>query len=63
MKKAIPLWRAKVKELGDEEGSIEWARSQCERYHCPSCGKPLFRGAQRCRYCKASVGDELDGTL
>ncbi len=63
MKKAIPAWRAKVAELGDEKGSIEWARSECERYQCPECGKPLFRGAQSCRACKKSVADDLDGSL
>jgi len=63
MKKVIPLWRAKVAEHGDEKGSIEWARAECERYHCPSCGKPLFRGAQTCRSCKKPVADELDGSL
>ena len=63
MKRAIPVWRAKVAKHGDERGSIEWARSECERYHCPSCGKPLFMGAQRCRACKRPVTDELDGSL
>jgi len=63
MKRTIPLWRAKVAELGDEQGSIEWARAECERYHCSNCGTPLFRGAQRCRACKTPLADELDGTL
>jgi len=63
MERAIPLWRAKVQEEGDEEGSVDWARAECERYHCSSCGAPLFRGAQRCRACKKSVADELDGSL
>jgi hypothetical protein len=63
MKGAIPLWRAKVAEHGDEKGSIEWARAECERYHCLSCGKPLFRAAQTCRACKKPVADELDGSL
>ncbi len=63
MKRAIPLWRAKVAEHGDVKGSIEWARAECEHYDCPSCGKPLFRGAQECRVCKQPVADELDGSL
>jgi hypothetical protein len=63
MKRAIPVWRSKVVEHGDEKGSTEWARSECERYHCPSCGEPLFRGAQRCRACKRPIADELDGSL
>jgi hypothetical protein len=63
MKNEIPLWRSKVADLGDEKGSIEWARAICERYHCSSCGQPLFRGAQRCRACKHPVADELDGSL
>ncbi len=63
IKRTIPIWREKVAEYGDEKGSVEWARAECERYHCSSCGKPLFRGAQRCRACKAPVEDELDGSL
>lgn len=63
MKRTIPIWREKVAEYGDEEGSVQWAQAECERYHCPSCGKPLFRGAQRCRTCKTAVADELDGSL
>jgi len=63
MKQAIPLWREKVAELGDEKGSVAWAHAECERYHCSACGEPLFRGAQRCRACKHPVADELDGSL
>lgn len=63
MKRTIPVWREKVAEHGDEKGSVEWARHECERYHCPSCKSPLFRGAQRCRACKKPVADELDGSL
>ncbi len=62
MKRTIPIWREKVAELGDAEGSVEWARHECERYHCPHCGQPLFRGAQRCRACKREVAQELDGS-
>jgi hypothetical protein len=61
MKRTIPIWRNKVAELGDEKGSIEWARSECGRYHCSFCGNPLFRGAQQCRVCKKNTADELDG--
>ena len=63
MKRTIPIWREKVAELGDKEGSEAWARHECERYHCPFCGYPLFRGAQRCRSCKRDVADLLDGTF
>lgn len=63
MRRTIPVWRDKVAEHGDEKGSIEWVRSECERYHCSSCGYPLFRGAQRCRNCKKEVAGELDGSL
>ncbi len=63
MKRAIPLWREKVAALGDQAGSVEWARAECQRYHCSACGQPLFRGAQRCRSCKKDIADELDGSL
>lgn len=63
MKRTIPIWRKKVADLGDEKGSVEWARYECNRYRCSSCGEPLFRGAQRCRTCKKDVADELDGSL
>jgi hypothetical protein len=61
MKRAVLSWRELVAKHGDEKGSVEWARSECERYHCPSCGHPLFRGARKCRNCKRPVADELDG--
>ena len=63
MEKAIPEWRACVDAHGDDKGSEDWARAECERYHCTNCGEPLFRGAQRCRTCKAAVADDLDGRL
>lgn len=63
MNRAIKLWRDKVSEYGDEQGRVEWARAECERYHCPYCAYPLFRGAQRCRACKKAVADKLDGSL
>lgn len=63
MKRTIPIWRACVAELGDEQGSVKWAHLECERYHCPNCGQSLFRGAQHCRKCKAQLADKLDGSL
>jgi hypothetical protein len=63
MRRAIPAWREKMAEHGHEKGSVEWARSECERYHCSACGEPLFRGAQRCRACGRDVASELDGSL
>lgn len=63
MKRTIPLWRAFVDEHGDGDGSVAWARGECARYHCSSCGEPLFRGARRCRACGRAVADELDGVL
>ena len=63
MKGTIPVWREKVRQSGDGKGSEEWARSVLERYHCSSCGKPLFRGAKRCRACGKDVTGELDGTM
>ena len=63
MQRAIPAWRQKVAAQGDEQGSLEWARQECERYHCSSCGSPLFRGSQRCRACKKDVAGELDGSI
>ncbi len=44
MERTIPIWRAKVAEHGDEDGSVEWAGAECERYialHVTS----LFSGA------------------
>ncbi len=45
--RAIPYWR--------EHGTERWVRDEEARYHCPSCGGALFRGAKRCRACKAPV--------
>ena len=45
--RAIPEWR--------EMGTERWVEEEEKRYHCPECGHPLFRGAKRCRSCKAPV--------
>ncbi|MDY6966597.1 MAG: DUF3795 domain-containing protein [Halobacteriota archaeon] len=45
--RAIPTRR----KLGTEK----WVEEEEERYHCPSCGYKLFRGAKRCRNCKEPV--------
>lgn len=45
--RAIPAWR----ELGTER----FVRQEIERYHCPQCGYPLFRGVRRCRICRVQV--------
>ena len=63
MKRTIPIWREKVAAYGDKKGTEEWARHDCDRYHCPECGYPLFRAAQRCRNCKVQLADVLDGTI
>jgi DNA-directed RNA polymerase subunit RPC12/RpoP len=51
MLRAIPHWR--------EVGTEKWVEDEEARYHCPSCGHKLFRGAKRCNRCKAEV--DLDG--
>ena len=63
VKKTIPLWRAKVSQYGDEEGSVEWARAVCELHHCPSCGKAFHKYAQQCRSCNQSLADALNGHI
>ncbi|HSR11124.1 MAG TPA: DUF3795 domain-containing protein [Thermodesulfobacteriota bacterium] len=45
--RSIPAWRV----LGTER----WMLEEEKRYHCPSCGYRLFRGAKRCRSCRAPV--------
>jgi predicted RNA-binding Zn-ribbon protein involved in translation (DUF1610 family) len=47
MDRAIPRWR----EWGTEKYVVE----EEKRYHCPSCGGELFRGAKRCRACGEPV--------
>ena len=63
MRRAVPLWREQVALHGPGAGDAAWARAECARYHCPQCGEPLFRGAQRCRACQAEVAAGLDGSL
>jgi len=40
-------------------GTEKWVEDEEARYHCPSCGHKLFRGAKRCNKCKTEV--DLDG--
>ena len=42
--RAIPTWR--------ELGTQRWMKDEEERYICPYCGYPAFRGAKRCRQCR-----------
>ena len=49
--RAVPRWR--------EWGTEKWVAEEEKRYHCPSCGYALFRGAKRCRQCRQPV--DLDG--
>ncbi len=58
MKDSIPKWRDKVAEHGEEEGGIEWARQECGRYRCSSCGEPHIRGAQKCDACKETAAED-----
>lgn len=44
MARAIPRWR--------EVGTERWVAEEEARYHCPSCGNTVFRGARRCHVCK-----------
>ncbi len=46
-----------------QKGSVEWARAECNRYHCSFCHNPLIRGTQRCRVCNKDVANELDGSF
>ena len=48
--RAIPEWR--------EMGTEKWVAAEEARYHCPACGKAIFRGAQRCRECKEPVDQD-----
>ena len=45
--RAVPFWR--------EHGTEKWVESELERYRCPECGNPLFRGVKRCNKCKIPV--------
>jgi hypothetical protein len=36
-------------------GSERWVEAEENRYRCPHCIAPLFRGAKRCGSCKESV--------
>ena len=45
--RVIPYWR--------EFGMERWIEDEEARYHCPVCGHKVFRGAQKCNLCKASL--------
>ena len=45
--RAVPAW--------GKLGTVRWMEEEERRYHCPDCGYPLFRGAQRCRQCQRPV--------
>jgi predicted RNA-binding Zn-ribbon protein involved in translation (DUF1610 family) len=38
-----------------EFGTERWVRDEEARYTCPECGNKVFRGAMRCRRCKAQL--------
>jgi len=42
------------REMGDEM----FMAAEKERYTCPGCGKPLYRGQTKCFYCKVDVDPE-----
>ena len=50
MMRAIPQWR--------EMGTEKWVTAEEARYQCPECGEQLFRGAKRCRQCKAAIDQD-----
>jgi hypothetical protein len=58
MKDSIPKWRGKVVEHGEEEGDFEWARQECARYRCSSCGEAHIRGAQICDACNETAAED-----
>ncbi len=45
--RVIPYWR--------EVGTERWIQDEKARYVCPVCGNKVFRGAQRCNQCKATL--------
>jgi hypothetical protein len=38
-----------------EHGDEQWVADEKARYHCPTCGNQVFRGAMRCNRCKAAL--------
>ena len=48
--RAIPRWR--------EVSTEQWMAEEEQRYICPHCGYPQFRGVKKCRQCKEAI--ELD---
>ncbi|HPQ71795.1 MAG TPA: DUF3795 domain-containing protein [bacterium] len=39
-------------------GTEKWLEAEIERYKCPSCGAPLYRGFPRCGKCKQPVAPD-----
>ena len=58
MRDSISKWRDQVAQHGDDEGGIEWARQECARHRCSSCGEPHIRGAQICDACKGTAAED-----
>ncbi len=55
MNRAVSEWRDCCGQLGPVKGDLAFAKAQLDRYRCPQCKYPLFRGAKRCRGCGAAV--------
>jgi hypothetical protein len=48
--RTIPQWK--------EKGTNAWIAAELERYLCPECGKPLYRGRKTCPSCKCDYNPE-----
>ena len=45
--RSIPRWR--------EVNTAQWMAEEEQRYICPHCGYPQFRGVKKCRQCKEAI--------